>query len=405
MSKKLSVAIVGAGVGGLASALFLRRLGHAVTLFERFAAPQPIGAGLLLQPTGLAVLRALGLYEAAVRQGARIDRLDGRTRNGRTVIDMRYRDLAPDYFGLGIHRGFLFQVLFDAVQSGDIGLITNCEITRFEPGPDVRLTDTHGKQYAGFDLAVFSDGSDSPARAAAGIVRRDRPYRWGAVWSICPAPNIRSPDVLRQVYNGPRQMAGILPVGRLQPSDPPLVSLFWSLHADEFEAWRRRGLAAWKDEMQAYWPDYAALLHSIVDLQQLTPARYRDVVLQRPDIGNVVFIGDAAHAMSPQLGQGANLALIDAKVLAAAVADALGHGGTIEQATARYARLRRSHVGYYQLASRWLTPVFQGRSRTIGWMRDVFMAPAGRLPVIKRHTLATLVGTKSGIFRIMQSLP
>jgi 2-polyprenyl-6-methoxyphenol hydroxylase-like FAD-dependent oxidoreductase len=57
----LDIAIVGCGPSGMAAALFLSRAGHRITVFERFDAPRPVGAGLLLQPTGLAVLGRLGL--------------------------------------------------------------------------------------------------------------------------------------------------------------------------------------------------------------------------------------------------------------------------------------------------------------------------------------------------------
>src|SRR5579871_3976636 len=101
----LSIGIVGCGIAGMASALFLSRDGHRVALFERFASPRPVGSGLLLQPTGLAVLGRLGLRRRVEATGARIERLVGRVvPSGRTILDVAYADLAPDLAGLGIHR-------------------------------------------------------------------------------------------------------------------------------------------------------------------------------------------------------------------------------------------------------------------------------------------------------------
>ena len=67
------IAIVGCGVAGQAAALFLSRAGHKVTILERFERPAPVGAGLLLQPSGLAVLKRLGLHEQAVARSLRAD--------------------------------------------------------------------------------------------------------------------------------------------------------------------------------------------------------------------------------------------------------------------------------------------------------------------------------------------
>ena len=74
----LRIAIAGAGTTGLAAAAFLERAGHDVRIFERFEAPRPLGAGVLLQPTGLAFLARLGLDHEAIALGARIDGIEGK---------------------------------------------------------------------------------------------------------------------------------------------------------------------------------------------------------------------------------------------------------------------------------------------------------------------------------------
>lgn len=103
----LDVGIAGCGPCGLAAALLLHRAGHRVTLFERFERPQPIGSGLMLQPTGMAVLAELGLLEAAIGIGARVDRLFGKA-GDRVVLDVAYSALrGREAFGIGIHRASL----------------------------------------------------------------------------------------------------------------------------------------------------------------------------------------------------------------------------------------------------------------------------------------------------------
>lgn len=104
-SRMMAIAICGAGIGGLASALLLARQGHAVTLFERFETPQPVGSGFMLQPTGMAVLEALGLADAIAERGAWVDRLFGRSEpKGAVVLDVRYAALDPAYRGLALQR-------------------------------------------------------------------------------------------------------------------------------------------------------------------------------------------------------------------------------------------------------------------------------------------------------------
>src|ERR1700744_3186905 len=89
------IAVVGCGVAGQAAATFLAEAGHGVTVFERFAEPRPLGAGLLLQPTGLAVLDRLGVRDGAIVAGAKVSGLEARTVKGQPVLDLSYARLHP----------------------------------------------------------------------------------------------------------------------------------------------------------------------------------------------------------------------------------------------------------------------------------------------------------------------
>src|SRR5262245_14489801 len=202
-------------------------------------------------------------------------------------------------------------------------------------------------------------------------------------------------------------MFGLLPTGRAPRGDDLVVSVFWSIRADRVAAFRARGLAAWRAEALALHPHSAPILEQIDDIDALTFTQYRDVRMRRWHGDRIVFLGDAAHATSPQLGQGANLALWDAMCLAAALsspqaelAAALSSPqAELAAALARYTALRRRHLNYYQLATRALTPFFQSDSRALGVLRD-FVFPISRwLAPLRRRMVRTMAGLDRGIVR------
>jgi len=117
---------------GLAAALLLSGAGCRVTLFERFEAPRPLGSGLLIQPTGLAVLERLGLAARLRNQASEVDRVFGQVAgSGRTVLDVRYRAIGSSR-GLGVHRATLFQLLFEAVTAAGVSICTGRTVTGAE---------------------------------------------------------------------------------------------------------------------------------------------------------------------------------------------------------------------------------------------------------------------------------
>ena len=381
---KLDIAVAGCGPGGLAAALLLHRDGHRVRLFERFDEPQPIGSGLMIQPTGRAVLRELGLDGQLADRSARIERLFGQAA-GRTVLDVRYAALAGDNaFGLGVHRAALFDILFRAVRAAAIPIETGRTVTGSEmDGSGRRLRFADGCHEGPFDLIVDALGTRSPLAPPTG-----RPLAYGALWTSLgwPAAGPFDGAALEQRYRRASVMAGVLPLGRPTPGQPSQAAFFWSLRADRLEHWHAQGLDAWKTEVLALWPATRPLLDQIIASEQLTFARYAHRTLTTPVAPALVHLGDAWHSASPQLGQGANMALLDAYALAIA----LRRSGEVPTALDAFRRLRGRHVRLYQVASRLFTPVYQSDGRLLPIVRDRLVGPLSRQWPAKR-VLARMV--------------
>lgn len=428
----LDVGVAGCGTAGAAAALFLARAGHRVTVYERVADPGAVGAGITLQPTGQAVLARLGLLAPILARGARLDRLHAVRHGGRRLVDLRYADVAPGRFGLGLHRGTLFATLFDAVRrepgvalrlgAGVTGMTrdgaavvvhgtptaTRTATTATPTAPTAPIataaataTATAPAVLGRHDLLIAADGSISELHASAGVPVRAREYPWGALWFVADDPDLAFRDVLYQVVRGARRMYGLLPTGRGPERDVPVVSLYWSLRVADHARWRAAGLAAWKDELAGFDPRVGPVLAQITDPAQVVLARYRDVRMPRWHGDGVVFLGDAAHAMSPQLGQGANLALWDAMVLA----DAVAASADLPAALATYSAARRHHLRHYQRMTRLLTPLFQSSSRLLGWLRDRVMPLADRVGPLHRLMVRTMIGLEQGLARAPLALP
>ena len=380
-----SIAIIGAGPAGLAAALILARQGRTVDVFERFEQAGPVGAGFMLQPTGLAVLDDLGLTPAVEAMAQPIDHLFGREfRRGRVVLDVRYADLKRPRPALGVHRAALFDVLYRACVEAGVRFETGREMVVAEGG---RLTDVRGASTPAFDLVIDASGARSRIAAAHGAA--PRPLTWGALWATVPWPGEPfDARALQQVYRGASKMVGVLPVGARPGSPDRLATFFWSLRTDDHAAWRAAGLDAWKAEVRALWPDTAGLLEALTDPDQLTLARYGHHTLARPVADRLAVIGDAAHSTSPQLGQGVNMGLLDAWSLT----QALSSHADLPAALSAYAAARRWHVRFYQALSLGFTPFYQADGRVLPWIRDHVLGKVARLPLAPRLLAATVSG-------------
>jgi 2-polyprenyl-6-methoxyphenol hydroxylase-like FAD-dependent oxidoreductase len=391
MGRQLTIAIAGAGVGGLACAILLARAGHRVELFERFDESRPVGSGLMIQPTGLAALEVLGLRGELAALGARLTRLHGATTAGTTIFDVAYEDLAPGLHALGVHRAALHGVLWRAFAACGAGFTGGRAVTGLElaSGGQVLALLEDGERAGPFDLLVDATGARSALRSHVDP-RPARPFAYGAVWAAVPAIGL-APHALTQRYVAAHTMIGHLPCGQVEPGGPQLTAFFWSLKTEALPQWRK-GFEGWRDEVVQLWPEMAPVVAGFAGPDDLMPASYHHATAAVPVRGPLVLVADSAHCTSPQLGQGANNALLDACALAAGLAGS----PTLEAGLAAYARFRRPHVRFYQLASALMTPFFQGDSRILPWARDLVFNRLKIVPWLRHEMVRTLSGLKTG---------
>ena len=387
----MNIAIAGAGIGGLAAACLLHDRGHDVVVYDRFDTPLPVGSGLVIQPVGLDVLDEIGIGTLVRGGSAEITRMLGHeVETGRPVLDVSY-GTRP---GLGIHRATLFDALLTAVRARQIPLRTGAEII----GHDKQRLLTPDGPEARADLIVDACGAGSPLSP---LVSRPLPY--GAIWGTVDWPDQTTlpRGRLTQRYRRADRMIGVLPLGPAPGGHVAQAALFWSLPAGPgYADWTSRGLAGWQREAMALWPEVGPFIGQITDPARMTMARYTHGTLARPWGDGIVHIGDAAHRASPQLGQGANMALLDAAALARALE--IGHPGDALRA---YALARRWHVRIYQAMSAAFTPQYQSDSRWLPVLRDRVLFPLSRIPPLPRVLSHLVSGTMIPPMASLESHP
>ena len=421
LPKALHIGIVGLGTAGLASSIFLSRLGHKIDIFEKSSKNQlteVVGAGIGVQPIGLTVLKRLDVLDNVLKHGSRINHLHALTREGKTVLDLHYADFHPSLHGVGLHRDALFQSLYDKIKTDtNITVIPNMNVVNVEENTQTcrnnsknsyivrRHHETNCSLKEGpYDMVIVADGRDSIRSNMLHVKSYESKYKYGCLWSILPDTKNEFTKndgnegaTLFQRLDSAKTMLGLLPTGRtpdMSTSDAKLVSLFWSLPMNHVAQLQKEGLNKWKETVISLEPRTQDLLEHITSFDQLIPAEYSDTFMPKlyDEVTRTAFIGDCAHATSPQLGQGANLALVDAYVLANAIDQ---HNGNVLPALFQYDSERKWRLRFYQLNSRLLTPVFQSDSKVIGALRDLTMGAMCRFPLTKLQMLTVLCGAQN----------
>jgi len=382
------IGIVGLGFAGAALALYLRRIFNGeIVVFERAPEPGAIGAGVLLQPSGQKILSELGLLEKVIAQSEPIERIRGVNHKGRTLITLPYSNLGTSEIAYGSHRGVIFEALYSALKQADITLKCGVEVSMVKnhAGTAV-LSHPYGDEE--FEFVAITNGPWSTFRQQLGVELWSHDYSYGALWAVGLSNQPRRE--LLQRLRGTSNLAGLLPMGQGR------CSFFWGVRVDQEKILRENGLEHLRDQASIVCPEASELLSQIKDFSELKFTRYRHAILSSQFKGRFVFLGDAAHPMSPHLGQGANMALLDA----ARFCFHLVNKSDFSQACHAFNLERRSQVRYYSLLSLILSPFFQSDDRFLTrWARDSALPILSRTPWVKKQMALTMAGLKNGFIR------
>jgi salicylate hydroxylase len=343
------VAIAGGGIGGLAAAAFLHRAGIEVSVHEQAQEFWEIGAGLVVAPNLMRLLRRLDLQEGLAGRGVRLE--VGwefrRWQNGEVLFSQRLDDSAVMYGEdtWVVHRAALLDLLRSAVPA--VALHLGARAVGVEQDADTaRLVLADGGSVAA-DVVVGADGIHSLLR---GAVTRPEPPRYSGLcaWrSLVPAD--AAPEMARRpvqtLWLGPGHHLVHYPV-----SSGRLVNLVAFSPAGDFdvESWESRG------RMQELAAEFAGWDPRLEALVAAAGEVGRWALLDREPIGTwtsgrVVLLGDAAHPMFPFFAQGAAQAVEDAAALAVCLAEP---GAAAGDALARYQAVRAPRAARVQTASR-----------------------------------------------------
>jgi 2-polyprenyl-6-methoxyphenol hydroxylase-like FAD-dependent oxidoreductase len=369
MARKQKIAVIGSGIGGLAVAAFLKDQGHGVTIYTEQSSPSAEGGGLIVPPSGQAVLERLGILRKLMSYGVKISRIDGeRVRDEKSVVRARYGVGDAARFGLALQRLALIEALHDAAVSRGVEIETDHMVLGIDTPEEPYLIIEGARQAGPFDLVVDASGARSGISSLMSAQ-----FGYGMLSAVADAPKNMADigGVFLQRYDRAKTMAGLLPIGTTARDATPKVALFWSMKTSAYDTWRERDLNEWKAETYAHWPDFEFFLSRVDRHDDLRFETYNHGSLNRLARGRIAYVGDAAHQSAPQLGHGANHALLDAMTLARA----LNEGRELEAALKAYSLRRLLHMKLSQAISGVATPMFQSDYRVPALLRDAVIAP------------------------------
>ena len=361
-NSKPTISIVGGGIAGLTAAIALEKTGLSPVVFEAAATVEPLGAGLVLASNAMKALKELGIAEAIMKKGSLLDSFTINDQSGKPIFKKNSEDIKLAY-GLdnfAIHRAELHQALLSHLK--EVPVHTNMRaLSANQDEQGVRITFEDGTVHAS-DYLIVADGIHSPIRQALapGSIPRYAGYTcWRAV--------IDGIDLdLHDAYEtwGHKGRFGYVPM------DGKKLYWFACINApQQSPVMKPYGIAALFAQFKNFHTPIPKIISSTKDENLI----WNDIMDLKPlkqyAFGKIVLIGDAAHATTPNLGQGACMAIEDAVILAREMNK--NHNYTEAFKNYEKRRLKRTH--YIIKTSRLMGRIAQIENIPVGNLRNTIL--------------------------------
>ncbi|HEX8072099.1 MAG TPA: FAD-dependent monooxygenase [Pyrinomonadaceae bacterium] len=373
------VAIVGGGIGGLCAAIALRRAGVETSVYEQAEKLREVGAGITLWPNAVGVLRRLGLAEGLIRRGARMRRAAILTSAGRVLAESRPEELErlTGEPTVALHRADLHALLLAALPEDFVRLGAKFVAAEETPeGVTARFADGRAETA---DLLVGADGLNSAVRRQLFPAVQPRYSGYTSWRGIAPqCEGVAEGFTSESLGRGSR--FGIVPIGRGR--------VYWYATENvpagqaqpqgERKGHLLRRFEGWHEPVKRLievTPDEHVLRNDIYDIEPMRSWH----------AGRVVLLGDAAHPTTPNMGQGACMAIESAFTLARSISEAV----EVEGALGTYERARMKRTAWVTRQSRMAGRVGQVEGRVACAARDLLLAAAPK--ALMRRTLERAV--------------
>ncbi|WP_417620684.1 FAD-dependent monooxygenase [Parasphingorhabdus sp.] len=339
MKSKVSIGIVGGGIGGMTAALALLRRGFEVSVFEQAPELQEVGAGLQISPNGVRILHSLGLSSELMKIA--FEPLGKEIRLWNTGDTWKLFDLGAESlerYGfpyVNVHRNDLHQMLIKAVQEASPDAIhLDHRFTAVERNDSKVTLAFDGRPSQTFDVVIGADGVHSKMREqlfGSGPVKFTGIVAWRGVIPMELLPEeLRKPVGVNWVGPGGHVIHYPIRRGELMNFTSVVERQDWQV-----ESWSTAGTNA---EFHDDYPGWNEEVHAYIEA---IPQPFKWALLARPPMqrwveGRIALLGDACHPSLPFLAQGAVMALEDGCILARAFEEF----DTIDEALDRYQKIR-----------------------------------------------------------------
>jgi 2-polyprenyl-6-methoxyphenol hydroxylase-like FAD-dependent oxidoreductase len=346
------IEVAGAGLAGLTAAAALARRGWSVRVHERSPELREIGAGIYLWENALRALEAVGAYDAVAARGERI--------HSPELRDHHHRLLQREWLREGrlytIPRRELHTALADAAEAAGVEIRTNSTVVGASPAGELELADGTVLQA---DLVLGADGVHSRVREALGLMSRITNLRDGCGRHLIPRSSDDPVHIAQEEWNGGRRMGVV-------PSSREWTYIFLCCPESDTAGVQQQPFnrQTWTDS----FPHLRSQLDRIPDMPEGRWAAFYDVEASGWHRGRAAILGDAAHAMSPNLGQAACMAMTNGVALAQALdVHPVGTGLEAWQRSEKPVtdRVQRYSRLYGRIGTRWPPRLLEVRSALI----------------------------------------